>query len=587
MTFHAWLTLFTAGVCILLMAFGPWGPELILLGGVTVLLLSGVIDVHDALVGLSNPGMVTVALMYVLVAGIRETGGVEVIVRHILGRPRGQNRALLRATLPVFFLSAFMNNTPVVATFIPAVITWARRLKLPVSRLLMPLSYAAMLGGTCTLIGTSTNLVVNALLSQRYPEAALGMFDLAWIGLPVGIAGIIYMLIFNRWLLPQRDTSDAMFGNPKEYTIEMEVEPQGPLVGKTVEQAGLRHLGDVYLVEIERGGDLLAAVGPKERLQANDRLVFAGSTDAAIDLQQIKGLRPSAQSGFNLATHPERCIVEAVVSPQCALVGQTIRDGRFRTQYGAAVLAVCRNGEKVDGNLGQVRLQPADTLLLETQPSFVDRYRQSRDFLLVSEVDGQARPQHEKAWVAWAILAGVVMLATSGRLSMFEAVLAGAGAMLITGCCTWNKARRSLDGSVLLTIAASFAIGQALDNSGVSLAAAHLFLQMADGPWMLLAATYVLVAVLTAIITNNAAAVLVFPIVMAITHQLQLNPAPFIVILMLAASSSFATPIGYQTNLMVYGPGGYRFRDYLIFGGGLTVLVGALAVFLVPKIWTF
>lgn len=584
MTVAAWLALATACVCIVLLAWGRWATELILLGGVTFLLLTGVIDTTQALGGFSHPSMVTVALMYVLVAGIRETGGVETIVRHLLGRPKNLSTATLRVVTPVFFLSAFLNNTPVVATFIPAVMTWARRQKLPIAKLLLPLSYAAMLGGTCTLIGTSTNLVVNGLLADRHPDLALGLFDLAWIGLPVGTAGIGYMLIAGRRLLPRQDPTNLL-ANPKEYTIEMEVDPLGPLVGKSIEAAGLRHLGDVYLVEIERDGDLIAAVGPEEKLYGGDRLVFVGSTDAALDLQQIKGLRPSTQSAFSLINHPDRCIVEVVVSPECALVGKTIRDGRFRTQYGAAVLAVCRGGRRVEGNLGQIRLQPADTLLLETRPRFLDQYRQNRDFLLVSEVDGPARPHHEKAWLAWGILAGVVLLAAGGLLKILPAVLAGAGAMLATGCCTFHKAKRSVDGSVLLTIAASFALGQALDTSGAGQVLAQNLLRFASHPYLLLTLTYFLVAGLTAVITNNAAAILVFPVLMAVVEQAGLQPLPFVVTLMMAASSSFATPIGYQTNLMVYGPGGYRFRDYFLFGGGLTVLVGILTIFLVPRIW--
>ncbi|BCX81718.1 hypothetical protein MIT9_P1296 [Methylomarinovum caldicuralii] len=584
MPLSAWLALAVTGLCILLLAWGRWAPELVLSGGLTLLLLAGVIDVPTALAGLSQPSVATVALMYVLVAGIRETGGVETIVRHLLGRPRHPAGTLLRVVLPVWLLSAFLNNTPVVTTFIPAVLTWARRFKLPVARLLLPLSYAAMLGGTCTLIGTSTNLVVNGLLARRHPELALGLFDLAWIGVPVGLAGIAYLVVAARWLLPDRNGA-RLFADPKEYTIEMEVDPAGPLVGKTIEAAGLRHLGDVYLVEIERDGALLAAVGPGERLRGGDRLVFAGSTHAALDLQQIKGLRPSTHSRFGLAEHPDRCIVEVVVSPDCALMGQTIRDGRFRTLYGAAVLAVCREGKRVEGNLGRIRLQPADTLLLETRPSFVEQYRHARDFLLVSEVDGPARPLHEKAWLAWSILAAVVALAASGALDLFKAALAGAAAMLVTGCCTFAKARRNVDTSVLLTIAAAFGLGSALETSGAGRFLAAGLLRLSDDPYVLLALTYGLVTLLTSLISNNAAAVLVFPILMAAVEHFQLNPLPYLVVLMLAASSSFATPIGYQTNLMVYGPGGYRFRDYLRCGGGLTLVVGLVGLWLVPKLW--
>jgi len=580
-----WLALATTSLCVVLMIWGRWAPELILLGGVTALLLAGVIDIPQALAGLSNPGMVTVALMYALVAGIRETGGVEAIVRHLLGRPRNPITAMLRTVTPVFFLSAFLNNTPVVATFIPAIVTWSRRLRLPLSQLLLPLSYAAMLGGACTLIGTSTNLVVNGLLSQRHPELALQLFDLAKVGVPIGLAGLTYMLLFGRWLLPDRNSATSAFSNPKEYTIEMEVDPQGPLVGKTVEAAGLRHLGDVYLVEIERIGNILAAVGPKEKLRAGDRLVFAGSTHAAIDLQQIKGLRPSTHTGFTLMNHPDRCIVEVVVSPECGLVGQTIRDGRFRSHYNAAVLAVCREGHRVEGNLGNVCLKSADTLLLETRPAFLEQFGQSRDFLLVSEVDGPARPNHDKTGLAWLILLAVVLLAASETLDLLEAVLAGGAAMLLSGCCTFAKAKRSVDGSVLLTIAASFALGKGLEVSGAGAMLAQGILTVSQEPLILLGLTYLLVTLLTSLITNNAAAVLVFPILMAVVDKLHLNSLPFLVVLMLAASSSFATPIGYQTNLMVYGPGGYRFRDYIVFGGGLTLLVGVLAVCLVPLYW--
>ncbi len=585
MTPDAWMALATTSLCILLLAWGRWAPELILLSGVTVLLLAGVIDVSQALAGLSNPGMVTVALMYVLVAGIRETGGVEMIVRYLLGRPRSITGAMLRTLTPVFVLSAFLNNTPVVATFIPAVVTWSKRLKFPISRLLLPLSYAAMLGGACTLIGTSTNLVVNGLLAERHPDLALELFDLAIVGIPIGVAGLVYMLAFARWLLPARDTSATLFANPKEYTIEMEVDPDGPLAGKTVEAAGLRHLGDVYLVEIERNGDILAAVGPQEKLKGGDRLIFAGSTHAAIDLQQIKGLRPSTHTGFNLMNHPDRCIVEVVVSPECGLVGQTIRDGRFRSQYGAAVLAVCREGHRVEGNLGNVRLKPADTLLLETRPNFLEQFGQARDFLLVSEVQGPARPDHTKSWLAWLILVSVVVMAASGIVELFKAVLAGGAAMLLSGCCTFTKAKRSVDGPILLTIASSFALGKALEVSGAGMVMAQGMLTLADSPVTLLALTYFLVTLLTSLITNNAAAVLVFPILMAVVEHLHLNPIPYLITLMLAASSSFATPIGYQTNLMVYGPGGYRFRDYLIFGGGLTLLVGCMTIWLVPVLW--
>jgi di/tricarboxylate transporter len=334
---------------------------------------------------------------------------------------------------------------------------------------------------------------------------------------------------------------------------------------------------------------VVSVVGPGERLKGSDRLVFAGTSDAAVELQQIRGLMPSRHGESSLEKeYKERRLVEAVVSDQCQFVGKSIRDGHFRTLYGAAVLAVCRGGERVAGNLGQVRLQPADVLLLEARPPFIERHRQSRDFLLISQVNGQARPKHEKAWLAWSILAGVVALATTGVMSMMNAAMLGAVLVLVTGCCSVGAAKRGLDTQVLLTIAASFGLGAALESSGAAATLAGLALGLADGnPWLLLIGSYLLVAMLTELVTNNAAAVITFPVVMASAESLGVSPMPFVVAVMFAASASFITPIGYQTNLMVHGPGGYRFGDFLRVGGLLNVLTAVVALTLIPLVWGF
>jgi di/tricarboxylate transporter len=589
MPFDAWISLAVVSAVFPLMAFTRLGPDMVLLGALILLLTLGVIDTGQALGGFSNSGLFTVAFLYVLVASIRETGGIDLIIRYVLGRPRGEGRALARLLLPVASLSGFLNNTPVVATYIPAVLSWSRRLKIPAHRLLMPLSFASILGGTITLFGTSTNLVVHGLLIERYPDLAMGLFDIAWVGVPVAVVGLAYLMLVGRRLLPERRGAQAAFENPREFTIEMEVDPQGPLVDKSVEEAGLRHLQELFLVEIEREGNVVSVVGPGERLKGGDRLVFAGTSAAAVELQQIRGLIPSRHGESSLEKDfKERRLVEAVVSDQCQFVGRRIRDGHFRTLYGAAVLAVCRGGERVLGNLGQVRLQPADVLLLEARPPFIERHRQSRDFLLISQVNGAARPIHEKAWLAWSILLGVVALASLGVMSMMNAAMLGAALVMITGCCTVGAAKRGLDTQVLLTIAASFGLGAALESSGAAGTLAGLALGLADGnPWLLLIGTYALVALLTELVTNNAAAVIIFPIVMASAESLGVSPMPFVVAVMFAASASFLTPIGYQTNLMVYGPGGYRFSDYLRVGGLLNLLVAAVALTLIPRFWPF
>lgn len=272
----AWLAVAVVVACLGFLLATPVAPELILLGGVGTLVVLGVLTPDQALEGFANEGMVTVALMYVVVAGIRETGGVDHLVRYVLGRPKSLGGALLRLSLPVAAISAFMNNTPLVAIFLPAVLSWAKRLQISPSKLLIPLSYAAVFGGTISLIGTSTNLIVNGLLVSGH-KGALGLFDIAWVGVPCTVLGILYLWLFGPRFLPERKPASAVFENPKEYTVEMTVEERGPLLGKTIEEAGLRHLQGLYLVEIGRGDEVLAAVGPYERLQAGTGWCSPGS----------------------------------------------------------------------------------------------------------------------------------------------------------------------------------------------------------------------------------------------------------------------------------------------------------------------
>jgi di/tricarboxylate transporter len=473
--------------------------------------------------------------------------------------------------------------------FLPAVTDWARQNRLPLSKLLIPLSYAAILGGTCTLIGTSTNLVVNGLLGSQTRMPGLGMFDITWVGLPAAMVGIAYLLLLGRWLLPDRRPVMNELEDPRQYTVEMRVEPTSPLAGKTIEDAGLRHLPGMYLVEIERDGELLPAIAPHHRLKANDRLVFAGIVDSVVDLQRFRGLVPATDQIFKLGIpRPERCLVEAVVSDSFPLVGQSIREGRFRNLYNAAVIAVARQGERVRKKIGDIVLRPGDTLLLEADPSFVDRQRNSRDFFLVSRLPNSQPLRHDRALLAMGILAAMVTAVTLGWVSMLEGAMIAAGLMLLTRCVSGAAARSSVDWRVLVAIAASFGLGRALEKTGAAHFVAENLIALARGdPWRTLAVVYLVTMVFTELITNNAAAVLVFPIALSTAQALGVSFMPFTVAIMMAASASFSTPIGYQCNLMVYGPGGYRFTDYLRVGVPLNLLVAAVTVLLAPLVWHF
>ncbi len=588
MDVNAWITLGVLALTLALLISEKLSSELVLILAMLVLLTLGVLDPKQALAGFSNEGMITVAAMYIVAAGLRDTGAIDLAVHRLLGRPRSLASAQLRLMAPTVGLSAFINNTPVVATFLPATLTWAKRNQLQASKLLIPLSYAAIFGGTCTLIGTSTNLVVNGLWKAD-GNSGLGMFDIAWVGIPSALAGMIYLITVGRRLLPQRQTSTSAFENPREYTVEMLVEAGGPLVGKTIVEAGLRHLGTLFLIEIEREGRIVPAVSSSERLLADDRLVFAGDVEAIVELQRIRGLKTPLNGDASITKqYPERKLVEVVISTRCPLINQTLRDSRFHTYYGAAVVAVARDGKRVRGGLGVVVLKPADPLLLEAQPVWIDRHRHSPDFLLVSDVADSELPRFDRALRAWGILGAVVISATLGWTEMITAALLGAAATLALGCVSLGAARKSIDTQVLLVIACSFALGKALEVTGAAAAIAGILLEFpGNDPWLVLALAYLMTMLLTEMITNNAAAVLMYPICMAAANSLGVSPMPFVIAVMMAASASFSTPLGYQTNLMVFGPGGYRFTDFLKIGIPLQLLMFAVSVIVIPQVWPF
>jgi di/tricarboxylate transporter len=675
MGWEGWCTLAVVAAVVAGLATSRLPAELVLVGGLTVLVLSGVLGVSEALAGFANEGMMTVAVLFIVSAGLIETGAVYWLAERLFGRPRSLLHAVWRVMGPSALLSAFMNNTPLVAMLLPAVHEWAKRNRISPSKVLLPLSYAAILGGTCTLIGTSTNLVVNGMVIQaadaagRQAEAAawqsvpssqpavvpdshtqpsirqasgtaqqtsspdrqtsppahrageeqpfrpqakriprgLRLLDIAWVGIPAAVAGIGFMVFLGSRFLPDHSPSQPIQEDPRQYSVEMMVEPGSPLVGKTIEQAGLRHLPGVFLAEIERQGVILPAVGPQERLRGGDRLVFVGVVESVVDLQKIRGLVPAPDQIFKLDTpRPERCLLEAVVSASCPVVGKTIRDGRFRSVYGAVVIAVSRQGQRIPGKIGDIVLQAGDTLLLEAHPSFLEQHRNSRDFFLISRLENSSPPRFERAALAVGILltmvglvalsewlagvrfrlAGVTLQITP--ISMFKAGLVGAGLMLVSGCCRLEQARRALDGRVLLAIAAALGLGLALEKTGAARTIVGTLLDwVGQNPWGALVGLHLATSLITELVTNNAAAALMTPFALATAGQLDVNPMPFIISVMMAASSSFATPLGYQTNLMVYGPGGYRLADFLKVGIPMNLLVMGITVALAPRIWPF
>lgn len=587
MAMDAWLSTFSVIAVLVALAATRIAADAILMAALAFLVVSGVLEPAEALIGFSNTGVMTIGALYVVAAGLKETGAVQWVANSLLGHPDTLKKAQLRVMLPASSLSAFMNNTTVVAMFIPALQEWSRKLKMPPSKLLLPLSYTAILGGTCTLIGTSTNLVVDGLL-QSEKGVALGMFELAQVGLPMLLVGGIFLMLFADRLLPRREGVIEQLDLAREYSVEFVVSENGPLTGKTIAEAGLRNLQYGYLTDIERDNRLMTAVPPDTQLEAGDVLIFIGAPECARELRQVRGVTPASGDihKLDMANH-HRCLVEAVISPDFTGVGHTVREARVRSRFQAVILSISRQGRRLPGKVGDIRLQTGDTLLMETGHDFVEQYRYRRDFLLVSALNDSTPPSFHKAPIALTVLGLMVGVAGFGLLSIFEAALLAGGGMLVTGCITVSKARRYIDLSVLTVIAASFALGAAMTSSGAAQTIASAVVSDSMSPWVALAVIYLLTTIFTELITNNAAAVLMFPIAMSVADQLSVSYMPFAISIMFAASASFMTPLGYQTNLMVYGPGGYRLLDYLRLGAPLSLLVGSTAVGLIPLVWAF
>lgn len=570
-----------------------YGTDIVMMGVLTACVLLGLLEPAQAVSGFANKGLATVGLLYIVAAGMKETGATTMLVSRLLGRPKSLLETQARLTIPVAGVSAFVNNTPIVAMFLPTLSGVARRGGFPASKLFMPLSFASILGGVCTMIGTSTNIVVADLLNtgafQHAGDAVrMGMFTLTPIGLPIAVVGIVYMLVLSRRLLPEeRESRTGSVSAPRQYMAAMRVTDESGLAGKTIEQAGLRNLPGLFLARVDRDEASIVAVRPDEKLFAGDVLNFVGNLESVVDLQRKRGLVPVTDEQDAAGNRAVLTVTEVVIAASSPLIGRSIRDCGIRTRYNAVVVAVHRRGHRLTGKIGSIVLQAGDTLLLETDKDFIARHGESRDFYLATARAESAAPRHERAWVAFAILGLLVAAITTGLMSPLAAALTAAGLTIITRCCTGPQARANVDWQVLVTIGAAFGIGRAMEETGTAGSVAHAIVGAVDsmGPVAILGVIYLITVVFTATMTNIAAAVLMFPIAMTTAGEAGLNPMPFAVVIAIAASCEFSTPIGYQTNLMVMGPGGYRWRDYTRFGGPLTILIGILCVLMTPLVY--
>lgn len=574
--------------------------DVAMISALTLLLVAdvvfgGVLSVSDAAAGFANPALLLIGSLFVVAAGLERTGGLEKVARFVLGNPKSQAGAIARLTIPVAVMSGVMNNTPIVAMYLAIVQDWARRLRMSASKLYMPLSFAAILGGKLTLFGTASNMIVMALYQDyvtTLPVAEQGPYHLspgqefwgiALLGLPTTIAGLMLMIFTGKWLIPARRPVEEENGDPRRFHIEMRVEEGAPIHGKTVQEAGLRHLPGLFLAHIERDGETRVA-GRHLMLETGDRLAFVGALDSVLDLRKIRGLVPVEDDQASAKQGHGTLLVEAVISGRSSLVGRTVRGSNFRARYNAAIWAVHRHGEQLIGKIGEIRLRPGDTLLLEVRPGGASALKNNPDFYLASTVQQSEGIRHDRANVALGILLLVVLSITVFDVPAPTAALCGAGLTVATRCIRSGVARASINWQVLVVIGSAWSLGTAMDNTGVAqfLAQGVVGAFSNAGAGTMILVLFLLTAGFAQLITNNGAAVLMFPIAMRVAQEFTIHPHAVLFTLMVAAGSTFLSPISYQTNLMVYGPGGYKFTDFLLVGAPLTLIVAVVCALVAP-----
>lgn len=566
-------------------------PDVTALSVLAVLAVTGLIRPDQALYGFANPATAVVAAMFVISAGLVRTGMVDWLVRRIdLVAGRGRGRLLLVLGLSAALLSTFIVNTAIVAIFIPVTFALAKSRRIPVSGLLMPLAFASQLGGVCTLIGSSTNILMNAVAVANGMEG-FSLFEFAPLGLVLAAVGMLYLLLLSGRLLPRRQASYQKIDKYRltDYLTELRVGEDSPLTGHrwtTFKDPAVREIDLVGLIRADK------PVHHPSRtvIRKDDALLIRGDVPGLLKFRDRFKLFARAGSRIDdrRLSSGEADLIEALVPPRSPLVGQTPEGADFRRRFGGLVLALQRRSSIIRERLGSIRLQAGDTLLMQSAPGSVERILRSSDLIVTSRLT-ELHLRRDRALIALGLLAAVILLTALGWLPLLTAVLLGAVGMILFGCLTPDEAYRSIDWQVIILLGGILPLGLALQQTGTAVWLAELLIRPLSslGPAAVLAALYLLAALMTEGMSSPAAAVLLAPIALSAAASLGVSPRPLLVAVTVAASTSFATPIGFQTNTMIYGPGGYRFFDYTRTGGPLNLLFWVISTLLIPVIWPF
>ena len=582
----AWVTIVTVLALFLSLIFTKLREDVAFLGVIAVLLLTGVIDTKEALSGFSSSSVVVIGVLFAVVAGLTYTGVMQWIVRYLLGTPKSYSASIVRMMVPVAAMSSVLSNTTVVVMFVKIVKIWAKKLNISPSKLLIPLSYASGMGGVCTLIGTPPNMIISGMYAEA-TGTQMNIFATTIPGLVCLAVGIVSILAFRK-LLPERKSSDDSFSNPTDYTVELLVPADCKHIGETIVESGLNKVSGGQLIEIVRfDQEVISPVPDDEFLMGGDRLVFAGQIDEILALRKSHGLVNADHPVFTVdELDKKRRLHTAYIMQGCELAGMRMSDTSFEHDHNLTLVAVARQGERISQAPRDIELQLGDSLLLEYSPhvSDIDAIRG----LQVIDNSESIPMIGKKTFVSTAIMIGMIVLSSLDILPLLQSSIIAAICMLVFRCCTPTQAMKSIDWNILMILAGSVVIGTAIEKTGLAEAIANGMLSISgDSPLMVMILMCASGMFVTAFISNTAAGAIFFPIVYKAAITLGVNPLPFIISLMIAVSSSFATPIGSPTHMLIYGPGGYRFIDFLKIGSLMTIIILATSLVVVNVMYTY
>ena len=581
---YAWITILTVLSMFTVLLLTKLRADLVFLGAIAILFVTGVLNAKEAFSGFSSTSVVIIGVLFVVVAGLTHTGVLQWIVKHLLGQPESYSKAVIRLMLPVAGLSSFLSNTTVVALFVGIVKMWSKKLGVSPSKLLIPLSYASGMGGVCTLIGTPPNLIISGLYAEN-TGVAMNVLTTTIPGLFCLFIGVL-SIIAMRNLLPDRKAPESAFESTSEYTVELLVPSDNPNIGMTINEADLNNVRGGNLIEVVHFDEFVSPAGGEEIVMGGDRLIYSGQIDEILELKKTHGLVNADHYVFTLSEiDKNRQLRTAYVTFGSSLIGKAIGNTSFEKDYGLVLVAVARSGKRIEQSPREVVIQAGDTLLLDCPPKLKIDTSSLASKLHFFDSD-QVPNIGKKTLISTTIMIAMVVLSALNIIPLLQCAFLAAMAMLIFKCCNVDQAMKSINWEILMVFAGSVVLGVAIQKTGIAERLAFGILDVCgDNPIVVMTAICFVGTFITEFISNTAAGAMFFPIMYQAAEKLGYEPFPFLVALMVSVSSSFATPIGSPTHMLVYGPGGYRFSDFMRIGLLMNIIILAANIFIVNIIY--